>query len=194
MPQGEEGQVHINGNYGKLIITAPGNQGDPEQYYYEVTTRSGTDTGYQRTVGPVKSGEQYQLDHLPKGTYAVREYNYSGSGGFSVTVPKLVTSTRTITHTKENNPKINVFYNYKTGIPEDVVYAKVTFDEILGVAEGTKAQLGIKGTWTDSEGVEKGYKYSGTVGKINSINNRYLLPGSRILLARYDDNITSIRF
>lgn len=86
-----------------------------------------------------------------------------------------------------------MFYNYKTGIPEDVVYAKVTFDEILGVAEGTKAQLGIKGTWTDSEGVEKGYKYSGTVGKINSINNRYLLPGSRILLARYDDNITSIR-
>ena len=77
-----------------------------EQYYYEVTPRSGRDTGYQRTVGPVKSGEQYQLDHLPKGTYAVREYNYSGSGGFSVTVPKLVTSTRTITHTKENNPKV----------------------------------------------------------------------------------------
>lgn len=199
--QGGEGTININGNYGKLTITAPGTPGSNEQYYYvisgkvQVTDEDGNThiEEYERVTNPVKAGERYVMDHLPKGLLTVREYNYSPFEEFSVIAPKLTTSTRTITHTKANCPKINVLYNYSVGVPEDVLYAKVKFDDIKGVTAGEKVQLGIKGTWNDSQGEEKAYRYSGTAGSINSINNRYLLPGSRILLGRYDDNITSIR-
>ena len=132
------------------------------------------------------------MDHLPKGRFTVKECVYSPFQGFTVTAPKVTKSTRTITHTKANNPKINTYYIYKEGVPEDILYAQVKFGQIKGLERDSTKKFGIGGTWSDNPNEEKRWIYTGTAGKALTINSRYLLPGSRILLARYDDNVTSV--
>lgn len=188
VPKGGEGTVYINGNYGKLTITAPGVRGGGEQYYYVISGKTivkdenGNDREelYERTTSPVKAGEEYQVDHLPRGRFTVKEHNYSPTQGFTVTGVNVDGRVKTLTK-KVNQSKLNT-WRWVDSLPEDLVSnAQVEISQIKGPKVGTSVKFGIGGTWDDEPSKEKLWSYACKVGTPRTIETREMLPGSRIL-------------
>ncbi len=188
VPEGGEGTVYINGNYGNLTITAPGVRGSNEQYYYVIrgTTKVIDENGkereepYERATSPVKAGEPYKVEHLPRGLFTVKEYNYSPTQGFTVTGKKVSSRVKTLT-SKVNAQKLNT-WRWVDSLPEDMLSnAQVEISQIKGLSKGQSVKFGIGGTWSDDP-KEKLWNYACTVGTPRKIDTRYMLPGSRILL------------
>lgn len=86
------GEFYINGNPGRLTITAGGTKGDGVTHYYTVE-RVAKPNGDQGVFEPrtvcARSGEEHTIDDLPKGSYKVTEHTYAGRSGYTLTVPEM---------------------------------------------------------------------------------------------------------
>ena len=96
----KEGVFYINGNPGKLTITAGGTAGDGATHYYTVErtkTEEGDTSEFPTRTVEIKSQEDYVLGNLPKGQYTVKEYSFAGDANteFSVTMSHTDKKSRT---------------------------------------------------------------------------------------------------
>ncbi len=82
------GHFHINGNPGRLTVTAGGTTGDGATHYYRLDRALGNsndNVAFTPRIFRVDSGEQYVIDDLPKGDYTVTEHTYGGRSGYTLT-------------------------------------------------------------------------------------------------------------
>ena len=181
---GQKGEVYINGESGKLTITAPGALGGPEKYYYVVER---DDKEYERDI-VVNAGESYKMEHLPKGKYSVKEYLYSGNQEYTVTVPqttykdeKLVI-VRYASGTKKN---VDQYVKYYT-IPKTVKYAKLKVELPYftdgSIPRGTEGKVYVGGYFAGEPTINKGWGFTRTVGTSAGwmVEKYNMLPGSPV--------------
>ena len=83
-----QGSFHINGNPGRLTVTAGGTKGDGGTHYYEVSRLRTDDTKFETRMIRLESGESHVIDDLPQGDFTVTEYIYGGKSGYTLTVPQ----------------------------------------------------------------------------------------------------------
>ena len=176
---GEIGEFHINGNSGKLSITAPAGQGPDDIYYYSVIKSSGAGDFYSRIVA-VKPGETYNLDNLPSGSYSVTEYIHSGSAGYTVNTPQTTVRTSNLVCTHKNKDGTVDYTNksrtYNTG-NDPATYYTLKIGNISGPAKETACKIYIEGQYLiNGVATKKSYIFNCTAGYTKSFSNR-LCPG-----------------
>ncbi|MDE6944417.1 MAG: hypothetical protein K2P66_08325, partial [Lachnospiraceae bacterium] len=176
---GEIGEFHINGNSGKLSITAPAGQGPDDIYYYSVIKSSGAGDFYSRIVA-VKPGETYNLDNLPSGSYSVTEYIHSGSAGYTVKTPQTTVRATNLICTHKNKEGTTDYTNklrtYNTG-DDPATYYTLKIGNISGPVKETACKIYIYGQYLiNGVATQKNYYFNCTAGYTKPFSNR-LCPG-----------------
>ena len=169
---GEIGEFHINGNSGKLSITAPAGQGPDDIYYYSVIKSSGAGDFYSRIVA-VKPGETYNLDNLPSGSYSVTEYIHSGSAGYTVKTPYTSEgSSKAYTFTIKKN---DTFYYHQLPASSAAYYQVKIGNVSSPLPKGTQYKCQVKGNWYGRDGLLT-LTYTLKVGSLHTLGSYFIPP------------------
>ena len=169
---GEIGEFHINGNSGKLSITAPAGQGPDDIYYYSVIKSSGAGDFYSRIVA-VKPGETYNLDNLPSGSYSVTEYIHSGSAGYTVKTPYTSEgSSKAYTFTIKKN---DTFFYHQLPASSAAYYQVKIGNVSSPLPKGTQYKCQVKGNWYGRDGLLT-LTYTLKVGSLHTLGSYFIPP------------------
>ncbi len=169
---GEIGEFHINGNSGKLSITAPAGQGPDDIYYYSVIKSSGAGDFYSRIVA-VKPGETYNLDNLPSGSYSVTEYIHSGSAGYTVKTPYTSEgSSKAYTFTIKKN---DTFFYHQLPASSAAYYQVKIGNVSSPLPKGTQYKCQVKGNWYGRDGLLT-LTYTLKVGSLHTLASYFIPP------------------
>lgn len=127
---GDEGTFYINGNPGRLTITAGGTPGDGATHYYTVDRQKEADDAanhisFAPRTSLVRSGETWVIDDLPRGSYTVTEHTYAGSCGYTLTVPqsKLIQS-RSLKSSALSNTDRRIWKSFNASPEADYIILK----------------------------------------------------------------------
>lgn len=169
------GKFYINGNPGRLTLTAGGAKDDGVTHYYiiERIDSPESDSEFVTRTVPIASEEQYIIDNLPKGTYTVTEHTYKGKSGYTLTVPQTSdksSGTKKFSNFDSDNPTKPTLYYYTVGgdYIDNFQYGPI-FKNGKKLSTTDTYVIRYKADWVQEDGSIKTSTLTASQAKVNTL-------------------------